>query len=689
MMLPERLNTWRRYLSTYLLLTLCIVLFHGCSQDNHESHKNNLAVSDRIIDSASSLLISGKVTLSMSYLDSAYNNFPDAGPVDLWRKYQMKNNFYTFYVVDPAKSRRYIDSMFLSLKGHEKTYSFEYATTLFDLGSLLLAEKKYTEAFRQFYNARTYAQMNLDSCQIGRFTNGLALVKYRQGHYLKAVPYLKQSFNEYDKCKDNTNFESSFIDPQSILNTIGLSFDHAEQPDSAIKYFQYALNFIERRSKIFPERKEYVEMAKGVIYGNLGGAYAKANQFEHSEYYLKKSIAINKRPGFSIDDAQTAEIKLTGLYLRHAKLKQADTLLNSIQASLDRQHKQQMDNNQSRLKWYELKWLYYEGHKDFALSHDYLKKYYQLKDSLQQVRLGLSTVDMDQEFERIIEQEKVDLLKRNNQLKSLGLVALLIVFVIVTVMLLVIQFNLTRYRKLSRDTREQNILLRQTLTALEQSQADNTRIMKIVAHDLRNPIGSISMLASLMLRMNDRPEKDVEWLEMIRLSASNSLELVNDMLLTNTRAEDLIKEPVDLVALTEYCVEMLRNKASDKNQLIETALEPISIYASREKLWRVVSNLISNAIKFSPINTTVTVRLYKESGFALIAVADQGIGIPDHVGETIFNMFTEAKRPGTAGEQPFGMGLAISKQIVEAHGGTIWFERNQGGGTTFYIKLPS
>jgi signal transduction histidine kinase len=73
----------------------------------------------------------------------------------------------------------------------------------------------------------------------------------------------------------------------------------------------------------------------------------------------------------------------------------------------------------------------------------------------------------------------------------------------------------------------------------------------------------------------------------------------------------------------------------------------------------------------------------------LITVEDEGIGIPDNLKDKIFDMFSEAKRKGTAGEQPFGLGLAISKQIVEAHGGNIWFESREKGGTAFYVKLPA
>ncbi|HEX8278517.1 MAG TPA: ATP-binding protein, partial [Segetibacter sp.] len=68
-------------------------------------------------------------------------------------------------------------------------------------------------------------------------------------------------------------------------------------------------------------------------------------------------------------------------------------------------------------------------------------------------------------------------------------------------------------------------------------------------------------------------------------------------------------------------------------------------------------------------------------------IEDSGIGIPDSLKSKVFDMFTEAKRPGTAGEKPYGLGLSICRQIVEAHGGSICFESEEGKGTTFFVRL--
>jgi signal transduction histidine kinase len=280
---------------------------------------------------------------------------------------------------------------------------------------------------------------------------------------------------------------------------------------------------------------------------------------------------------------------------------------------------------------------------------------------------------------------RLGIINKSNRTK----IWLLITICCITILLVMIMYRLYRvYRRLNRLTSEQNSQMQKTLTALEQSQADNTRMMQIVAHDLRNPIGGIFSLASLMLDNTARPEEDREFLELIKTAGHNSLDLVNDLLRVHAKTEELKKEPVDLGQMLHYCVDLLRHKAAAKGQQINLQTKTVIIPASREKLWRVVSNLIANAIKFSPPGAAIRVNLQEEAERVRIAVEDHGIGIPQELAPKIFDMFTEAKRPGTAGEQPFGLGLAISKQIIEAHDGKLWFESKQGNGTTFFVELP-
>jgi signal transduction histidine kinase len=132
----------------------------------------------------------------------------------------------------------------------------------------------------------------------------------------------------------------------------------------------------------------------------------------------------------------------------------------------------------------------------------------------------------------------------------------------------------------------------------------------------------------------------------------------------------------------------MRLKAEEKGQRIELDAGHFTVFVNRGNIWRVICNLIANAIKFSPSGTTIKVLMLKKENNVVNTVDDCGIGIPNNMHDKIFDMFTEAKRQGTIGEQPFGIGLAISKQIIEMHGGKIWFEGKPVNGTMFHVELP-
>jgi signal transduction histidine kinase len=669
----------------YFIFLACICCLCSCKNKRAEN-PNHTHWADSIANHGLDLMAGHDPTSSLVYLDSVRRASPWMGRADIWRLFNARVNYYASYKIDTAKRKAYIDSLFTLIKGREDYYNYEYAHALFEKAKLMLNQRKYTLAFRFCFEGRNFAKNTLDNCSLSDFSGFLGSVRFNQGEFLAAVPYLKQAFSEVSECNSNASFNYVFIAPQSILNTTALCFEHAGLADSAVLYYRRDLDYVNKNKNKFPEKQVFVQTSIGVIEGNLGGAYAKLDQYPQAVKHLKQSIAINDRPGYDIEDAQTAKIKLAGLFLNHNNFNGTDVLLGQLGRDLATGRGKSVVNDYVRRKWYELKWRFYDRTGQLDSAYSYLKKYHHFADSVDLLNSGLQRADMDQASASVQQQYQLTLLNKNNEVKSAYLAA----FAIFLVMAILIAGTIWYYLKRSaRDVvklRGLNTRLGNTLAALEQSQAENIRMMNIVVHDLRNPIGAIISLAGMMLE-TARPEEDQAMLEMIRTSGRNSLDLVSELLQVNMK-QTLLKEPADLKALLLYCIGLLQHKALDKNQQLVLDSETVFIDLSREQMWRLISNLIGNAIKFSGHGAVIRVALQQQPGEVIISIKDQGIGIPEELRGKLFDMFTESKRSGTAGETSYGLGLAISKQIVEAHGGKIWFESIAGKGTTFFISLP-
>lgn len=237
-----------------------------------------------------------------------------------------------------------------------------------------------------------------------------------------------------------------------------------------------------------------------------------------------------------------------------------------------------------------------------------------------------------------------------------------------------------------------------TITArLEASNKNYTRLIRVVAHDLRNPIGAISAFTGIML---DSPPStwEKEWMVLIDQSSKGCLQLITELLETDFDIgnQPLHKEMIDVLALLQESAMLLAYRAAEKKQTLITPKANVSfILADKRKLSRVIDNLVGNAIKFSYEGATIEIMVEETStipenkpGSITISVRDNGIGIPPEMAPRLFEPFESTiKRKGTSGEPSFGMGLYICQKIVEAHGGRIWFESQPGQGSTFYISL--
>jgi signal transduction histidine kinase len=215
-------------------------------------------------------------------------------------------------------------------------------------------------------------------------------------------------------------------------------------------------------------------------------------------------------------------------------------------------------------------------------------------------------------------------------------------------------------------------------------------ILRIVAHDLRSPLNTISMATGLLLDMPASEADRAKRLKIIQRSGEAMNRLIQDLLsVTTIEAGRLSIDPrkLDVGDLLHEATEMLEPAAREKSITL-VADTPVGIPAIRGDQGRVLqvfSNLVSNAIKFTPAAGSITLSAELVDGRVQCSVRDTGPGIPPEQLPNVFGKFWQARRGDRRG---VGLGLAIARGIVEAHGGTIGVKSEVGRGSVFSFSLP-
>jgi len=236
-----------------------------------------------------------------------------------------------------------------------------------------------------------------------------------------------------------------------------------------------------------------------------------------------------------------------------------------------------------------------------------------------------------------------------------------------------------------------------------------TDFVSIASHQLRTPLTAINWYVEMLLSgdAGQLTQDQKSYLQEIEVGAKRMVALVNDLLNVSRIETGRLKiepVPIDIVAFAKDVIHELMPWARAKSCTInlDVSHEPLSTIPIDASLMRqVMDNLLTNAIRYSsPLkecDITLSLRLQNEekindsstpSSSLVIAVSDKGIGIPKEVQPRIFEKFFRADNAVTSEARGSGLGLYLAKMIVEASGGEIWFESQEGEGTTFYVAIP-
>jgi PAS domain S-box-containing protein len=233
------------------------------------------------------------------------------------------------------------------------------------------------------------------------------------------------------------------------------------------------------------------------------------------------------------------------------------------------------------------------------------------------------------------------------------------------------------------EVREAERALRAAVHAREQT-------MAVVSHDLRNPLGSVSAAAELLLDVPLPEDRQRQQLQIIQRAAERMNRLIQDLLdVARIEAGGLLVRPrsLDIVPLLREGAELMQPRIRERGLEVDV-LEPGELPAVRadyDRTLQVLTNLLVNAVRHTPRGGRIELGAGLENGQVTVRVSDTGTGIPD---EALPHLFDRFWRPEDSDREGVGLGLAIVKGIVEAHGGRVWVESEVGKGSTFYFTLP-
>lgn len=255
--------------------------------------------------------------------------------------------------------------------------------------------------------------------------------------------------------------------------------------------------------------------------------------------------------------------------------------------------------------------------------------------------------------------------------------------------------NRARLERANQQLEESNRELGEANAKLRELAELKEEFLALTTHDLRSPLTVISGVINFFTsgRLGDLTPEQKNMVSMMERNTQNLIELVNDLLDASKLESGTMRleiSAVELAGLVAELSEQMQPMAREKEITLDESLPPElpPLRADRAKLRRVLINLLSNALKFTPRGGRVEVTAAREGALVRVSVADTGVGIPPEDLARLFDKYEQARSRATRSEKGTGLGLYITRQLVELHGGKISVTSEVGKGSTFSFTVP-
>ncbi len=534
-------------------------------------------------------------------------------------------------------------------------------------------------------------------------------IYYKKGLYTPAIEYYVKSLGEFESEGDDINAAVGY-------NNVGVLYEELDENDRALEYYNKSLEIMQaagdwegmamnytnigsvmQRRAQYETALEYFQMAleatlsasnrarMGGRYHALGNAYLKLKEYQKANEFLTKALEeASKNEQQEI--IAKSKIDLGILYQETTKrnlsltaLQEALTLSKSIgNMALAADASIALSNVHSEMG----------NHRE---AYDLYIEYNALTDSIANVDNAKRITRIQTEYEY---NQKEEQLKAEQEIKEASLRQenqrnLIIAGSggsITIVIALFIYFQYRQRNRYAKVVEEKNEQLSETMASKE-------KLFSIIAHDLKSPLSAFSSISATLADNIDSFEKEqiATFLKKFEKSSHNLSGLLNNLLqwsLSQTGSLKVQPENLNIKESMESAVRPLTDLAESKGVKLTIDVEAQTVSADARMLETIIRNLVSNALKFTHEGGSVTLSTRIDRDHLLINVQDSGIGMEEEEAAKLFDVKYDPSKIGEHEEKGTGLGLILSKELVEKNNGTIGVKTEKHKGSVFYFTIP-
>ena len=564
------------------------------------------------------------------------------------------------------------------------------------IGNINATQGDNTGALKNYLLSLEKARKFSDSLNVANVYNNIGILYDNQNNYNEAKVYYQRALKIFISLGD-------FEGQATIYNNIGFLLDNAEQYDSAISYYNKTL-------LINKELKN--ESLNAIAYGNLGYAYMNKEVFDTARIFFNRSMGLFKR----LKDNNGIAEQYSNL--GELKIKEGNYQESLIYLEKSEKLALKYKFNSFLVKNYLLMSEALRELGQFKTALKYHERYSQLADSISTIEYerALYELQVKQEHEQVmaklnqekqIQEQKLGAARLENYLLIAGIGLSLIVLLISTYYFKNRQTITRKLKKQNEEILEQqreienqrkkvanaNKDLKGKNLKLNLLNKEKDYLLHVVAHDLKNPLNQMAGLSKVILfekELLSETQKDcLEKIDTVSSGLSSMVDKILDIDAIDNKSYNMNMEETDLREILIEAVSDFENAAKSKNILIHTNLNggDCKVRLDRQHATQIFSNLISNAIKFSPPDKEIFVNLTQNDAEVIAEIVDQGPGLTNEDKEKVFRKFQKLSAQPTANEESSGLGLSIVKKYVDAMQGKVWVESESGEGAKFNVSF--